>query len=219
VSPLPAWLLPLNPSLTYLCSYGCAVWPAFWSNGDNWPAGGEIDIIEGTQNATANQSTLHTLPGCNLDTSFQSSDSQTAGFDAFTGEVASTVCDASVDSNTGCGIKYSDPESYGFGLNSAGGAVYATLWNDDGIRIWHFARANVPADITDQNPNPDSWGAPEAFFSTDSCPMSQYFTNQTFIFNITLCGDLASVPAIFNGAGCPGTCQDWVTDPTHFRRE
>jgi hypothetical protein len=97
--------------------------------------------------------------------------------------------------------------------------VYATLWNEEGIRIWHFARADVPQDITDKNPNPDNWGAPVAFFSTDSCPMSQFFTDQTFIFNITLCGDLASVPAIFNGAGCPGACGDWIMDPTHFRRE
>lgn len=198
--------------------YGCSVWPAFWSNGDNWPAGGEIDIIEGTQNATANQSTLHTTPGCNLDTSRQSSSSQPASFSVFTGEVASTICDANVDFNTGCGIKYSDPSSYGFGLNSVGGAVYATLWNEEGIRIWHFARADVPQDITDKNPNPDNWGAPVAFFSTDSCPMSQFFTDQTFIFNITLCGDLASVPAIFNGAGCPGACEDWIMDPTHFRQ-
>jgi beta-glucanase (GH16 family) len=25
---------------------GCATWPAFWSNGPNWPIGGEIDIVE-----------------------------------------------------------------------------------------------------------------------------------------------------------------------------
>jgi beta-glucanase (GH16 family) len=26
---------------------GCGTWPAFWSDGPNWPAGGEIDIVEG----------------------------------------------------------------------------------------------------------------------------------------------------------------------------
>ena len=26
---------------------GCGTWPAFWSDGPNWPVGGEIDIVEG----------------------------------------------------------------------------------------------------------------------------------------------------------------------------
>lgn len=26
---------------------GCGTWPSFFSNGPNWPAGGEIDIVEG----------------------------------------------------------------------------------------------------------------------------------------------------------------------------
>jgi len=196
--------------------YGCSVWPAYWSNGDNWPAGGEIDVIEGTQNSTSNQSTLHTLPGCTLDASRQDNNgAQLVSDSTFTGVVKTTTCDASVDFNSGCGIENPDPSSYGFGLNLAGGGVYATLWTDDGIRIWFFPRANIPEDIANKTPNPDSWPAPSAFFSTSSCPMSQFFTDQTFIFNITLCGDLAN--ATFNQGGCPGTCSQWVTDPANFR--
>ena len=28
-------------------SHSCAVWPAYWSVGDQWPSSGEIDVIEG----------------------------------------------------------------------------------------------------------------------------------------------------------------------------
>lgn len=48
--------------------YGPTVWPAFWSLGDNWPNGGEIDIIEGVNGQTNNQITLHSAPGCYLAT-------------------------------------------------------------------------------------------------------------------------------------------------------
>jgi len=27
--------------------HGCAVWPAFWLDGSNWPYNGEMDIVEG----------------------------------------------------------------------------------------------------------------------------------------------------------------------------
>ncbi|CAG7847908.1 SubName: Full=Related to endo-1,3(4)-beta-glucanase {ECO:0000313/EMBL:CCA72624.1} [Serendipita indica DSM 11827] len=196
--------------------YGCSVWPAFWSNGANWPAGGEIDVIEMIHNSTSNQSTLHTTPGCHLDTSRYNPDpKQHISAKTFTGQVVTTNCDAAVDNNVGCGIRNDDPSSYGFGLNGAGGGVVAALWNEDGIRIWHFARANVPADIDAKTPNPDTWPAPVAFWSTDTCPTSQFFTDQSFIFNITLCGDLGN--GSFNEYGCPGTCSAWVMDPAHFR--
>jgi hypothetical protein len=41
---------------------GCATWPAFWTNSQAgpWPAGGEIDIIEGTH--PSHQSLAHIIP-------------------------------------------------------------------------------------------------------------------------------------------------------------
>ncbi len=45
---------------------GCATWPAWWLCGPNWPAGGEIDIIEGVNTMTQDHTTLHTTEGCDM---------------------------------------------------------------------------------------------------------------------------------------------------------
>ncbi|EPS92947.1 hypothetical protein FOMPIDRAFT_1033872 [Fomitopsis schrenkii] len=38
--------------------YGCSIWPSFWTKGENWPAGGEIDIMEVINGMTENQMAL-----------------------------------------------------------------------------------------------------------------------------------------------------------------
>ena len=133
---------------------GCSFWPAgsltnvrpsqnlslisalAWTSASNWPGGGEIDIVEGVHNQTSNQSTLHTNPGCKLDTTnFNPDPSIHVSGNTFVGKVLSDNCDANLNFNAGCGIKDEDERSYGFGLATVGGGVCATLWDDNGIKI------------------------------------------------------------------------------------
>ena len=44
----------------------CGTWPAWWLVGPNSPYGGEIDIIEGVNMQTHDDTTLHTGPGCDF---------------------------------------------------------------------------------------------------------------------------------------------------------
>ena len=106
---------------------------------------GEIDIIEGVHDQAFNQYTLHTAPGCTLDTSKSLSSLAPSLLSAidqskiFTGSLLATECDAAVNYNAGCGILDTDGRSYGAGLNAEGGGVFATLWDAEGIRICVFS--------------------------------------------------------------------------------
>lgn len=105
ISPLLFWS---DPSLTF-----------FLQSHREWPYSGEVDIIELYNKVGNNQYTLHTTGG---DISGET------GFNGTFGDV--TSCD-STNGGQGCGIL--DVESTGgAGLNSGGGGVWATLWNDDG---------------------------------------------------------------------------------------
>lgn len=88
--------------------------------GPNWPAGGEIDIVEGVHDYTNNQATLHTNPGCGL----ASSDPKTL---SITGTlVGGTDCAVGSTSNQGCGVRSNSNTTFGAGFNSIGGGVYAS---------------------------------------------------------------------------------------------
>ena len=77
-------------------------------------------MVEGVNDYTVNQVTLHTNPGCSL----PSSDPGTLGI---TGSLtASTDCSVSPASNAGCGVRDSRTNSYGAPFNSNGGGVYAS---------------------------------------------------------------------------------------------
>ncbi|KPM44329.1 hypothetical protein AK830_g2144 [Neonectria ditissima] len=159
----------------------CGVWPAFWVFGQDWPEGGELDIIEGANLAYTNIISAHTADGCRLT---QSDD------DLFTGECRNLDC-AIGDANTGCGYNppASDTSSYGDGFNAVDGGVYAMQWNLDFLRVWHFPRGSIPADIPAKQPDPTGWGLPQAIFGGSNCDVQSFFNDMNIVININFCGD------------------------------
>ncbi|KAK7468609.1 hypothetical protein VKT23_003113 [Stygiomarasmius scandens] len=193
---------------------GCGSWPAWWTNGPNWPAGGEIDIIEGVNDYTNNQATIHTNPGCTI----TSDKSNVLGI---TGNViGGTNCAAAETNNQGCGIRSSSSVSYGAAFNNNGGGVYAMTLNSTGVAIYFFPRGSIPSDIQAGTPLPALWGQPMAIWGSSGCDPSKYFSQQSMIFDTTFCGDWAS--GVWSASGIPGqesscatrtgfsTCEDYV---------
>lgn len=144
----------------------CSVWPAFFTQGSDWPKNGEIDIIENVNMATANRYALHTYSGCSVPSS-ESSSMQT-------GKIVSSNCNGT--DNSGCVI--SDPSNKSFGQNFAGG-VFATLFDANGVKSWFFERDQVPDDVKGGSPTPGSWSTPSAFFPASSCDPTKFLGPQT----------------------------------------
>lgn len=101
---------------------GCSVWPSFWTRGPNWPAGGEIDVLENVNLAPANQMTLHTTPGC----------TQPQGVTQL-GQTTTADCSLGANSSEGCTVVEKQANSFGDGFNNAGGGVWATQFDESGI--------------------------------------------------------------------------------------
>jgi len=169
---------------------------AFWTNGPNWPAGGEIDIVEGVNNYTDNQATIHTNPGCSLPSTSSASLNMSGTL------VASTDCSASATGNQGCGVRSNLSNSFGAGFNGNGGGVYASkhserpsmngsngravLWDNTGIKVYFFPRGSIPSDIPAGAPQPQQWPAPMANFPSTDCNPYQFFYTHSAIFDTTL---------------------------------
>ncbi|KAG7445068.1 glycoside hydrolase family 16 protein [Guyanagaster necrorhizus] len=185
---------------------GCGTWPAVWTVGNNWPNGGEIDIIEGVNNQAYNQATLHTSSGCTMPSSSR----------AQTGISLVNDCNANDNGNSGCGVQIQNANSYGSGFNNNGGGWYALEWTGSFIKIWFWGRhdSNVPSEVSNGSGfvNTDSWGTPAAYFPGNSCPIASHFSAQNIIID---CGDWAG--NVYASSGCPSSCVDFVNNnPSAF---
>lgn len=165
----------------YHTPHGCGTWPALWlTDVDNWPSNGEIDVMEAVNLAdSGNQMTLHTASNCEMDHKRKQ-----------TGTTTYENCYWDANDESGCGVKSND-STFGEDYNSAGGGVMALEWRSAGIRVWNFMRGSVPDDITNNNPDPSTWGEATADFPDTGCDIDSHFKNQTIIINIDLCGSWA----------------------------
>ncbi|KAH7370519.1 concanavalin A-like lectin/glucanase domain-containing protein [Rhexocercosporidium sp. MPI-PUGE-AT-0058] len=187
----------------------CGSWPAFWTVGSTWPINGEIDIIEGVNDDTTNHITLHTSPGCSLDSTGAMSSST----------LSTPNCNAG-SAGEGCSLKTTSKQGYGTGFNAAGGGVYVMEWTSSAIKVFFFARNSIPADITSGNPDPKAWGAPVGSFSGSGCSIDSHFKNHQIIFDTTFCGKWAG--QVWSDGSCAAlapTCEAYVAaNPQAFEQ-
>lgn len=202
---------------------GCAVWPAFWTLGDGkeWPAAGEIDIIEGVGNDGNNQMTVHTANDaqCNL----PADRAKKPGME-FWGKEHQNKCDGTA----GCSILAPDTNStFGPGLNNIGGGWYIMRRDTRGVAMWFYPRTDgdkVP-DIV-RNPTDDldetALGQKIADFPStpeNKCDFNELLAAQRLIFNITFCGAWGGMKYAASACASNGKCADYVdNNPEAFKK-
>jgi hypothetical protein len=86
-----------------------------------------------------------------------------------TGEVLSTNCDYDVG---GCSA-IAPYGTFGDSFNQNGGGIWATQVEAEGIKVWHFTRSEIPADITSDSPDPSKWGKPVVSLVPQNCDISK----------------------------------------------
>ena len=137
--------------------------------GPNWPYTGEIDIIEGVNQVSSNQMTLHTSTGCTV----------SVGTGGQTGSSTGDPSCGDGGGYNGCPVVSNTGSSYGTPFDNQGGGVYATEWTQSQIMIWYWPETQVPSDITSGNPNPAGWGTPQANFA--GCDFYSYMQNLNIV--------------------------------------
>lgn len=134
----------------------------------SWPAGGEIDIIEGVNTQDSNQITLHTGGQCTT----------AANPNTYRGSMTNDNCQVS-SNPAGCFVTDDNTASYGKSFNAGAGGYYAMEWTSEAISVWWWARRDVPADVASGRPEPKSWATPVARFT--GCDIDALFQNHQIV--------------------------------------
>jgi len=146
---------PLTPCLiihsfdVWHMPQGCGTWPAIWeADLNNWPNGGEIDILEGVNDAGTNAMIVHTSPGCTLPANRDQ-----------TGRDRGTQCDTLANPG-GCGASDPRGNSYGPSFNDNRGGWFAIERTESFIKTWFWPRnGNPPVEVQNGHGqiNTDTW--------------------------------------------------------------
>merc|ERR1712232_336288 len=98
----------------------------------------------------------------------------------YTGSTITTNCIG----NEGCAILNNNGNSFGAGINSVGGGLFAMEWTSWGISMWFWNEGSIPEDAKSNTPNTANWGNMYASWQFgDWCP-SSHFSNQQIVFDL-----------------------------------
>jgi len=203
--------------------WGCGTWPAFWTRSPDvaWPNGGELDILEYT-NEIASRSSLHVgvANKCTLD----QSEFRKPGCPQF------VEAEFNFTGDSNCVTHY--PEAIGCAPNrlplmngeqmAAQPIIMAAEWTKNFLKVFRIPASQIPADLEQGQPTPDQWDqfivAYYPFAASDrnnpgSCPNSaDLMKAQQLVLQLGFCGDwgakvwLNSTCANNKGPALPSQC-------------
>ncbi|KAL1409668.1 hypothetical protein Q8F55_003664 [Vanrija albida] len=171
-----------------LMPWGCGVWPAVWTVGNEgpWP---HFPDVSGT-NCDSTKSGV----GCSIVS--DSDASYGHNFNAAGGGVFAMLWD-------GSGIRMCTWRSPATANDKGAGRDQPSpksLWRTSGTKLTSFS-------VTSKAPSPSAWGPPVAAFDASTCNPYQFFQPQILVLNVNLC----------EFSYCPGTCSSFIADPANLQ--
>lgn len=196
---------------------GCSVWGSLWSKSaifvNDWPKGGEVDIMEAVNKMTTNQMALHTDISCTMSTSNPNQSGNAGNADC----QVTFGPDGKAINPQGCTVLDTQPQSYST-LAESGGGVWVAEYGAQALNIWFFPRANVPDALkgTPETLDTAALGKPVANYpSSSTCDISKALYPQHLVIDVTACGDWAK--GVLESTGCtPSLPNDCYNSYVHL---